>query len=867
MSQLNVSDKFLSNDLLNLYERITNLSYNYGQILNSDCCDLSKDNKLAIGTKKFLVILNLNFNKSLNINFNKQNINEALTLKVLKAPKINKTLKELIKKFNYLNEAKHEKRNQLRYKSIAGSNPHTASADNEENFDISKDFLYTCLFDSCIYEFLGVFNPLNQPNNDNFYKNEDSNDEIESFSKQIIGFKYCKWNKMNETSLLSTITNDNQIIIYNIDHLLLNTNFEEMKLYNLSEIWLNYNQYDKIISTANYSNKYETYLDIIYNLTPTCIEWSPRIENIGELMLVAFKSNKIAIFAINKLDIMIKLTIDTNREGLSIANSNTLNINLRVSQHQRLQITSINFYRINDIYFLLSVGQFNGDLWFKILKLNGDKLDTQGLNILHIDSIPDKSAIKKISILKYNNNVRKYIALIQKEFFLFALLININDSYQINHEGQFSNTQHLAQSKLVNFICLKSYDTYKMNHVSFEYALIYENSYVEVVRLNLNDNLNQLEFQHRNAFYHNHKNYFQQIKQTFLTTNEFLLFQISDFSKINLYKKKQIDFNIDIFSLKKNDKFLRFFDYLLFDGEKLPYNCTTLKYYNDFIWLFRLYAWVNEYYAENIHSKFQDRLNSKPETLNLNEIKIKEFLLKLFRIINFYIFVYYENNKNTHNNESTNKMNLNYNNSTENQLKKLKTEVKPNTIITSSNFYRSNYRDCSLNIIKVPILELIEYSYKIGFENLNEMEKIILLIQGDFAIKKNFLDGANAQLIKWLNENYLMNITKIIDNQSIENENNLLTGLQNFPINYKNYLSCYICSKLLCIEKCFDFNYIECEFGHKIKRCVRSFLPINYKDYRKCCICGVEWNIIDDNKIPNFFKVFNRNEKLCVFCD
>ena len=83
----------------------------------------------------------------------------------------------------------------------------------------------------------------------------------------------------------------------------------------------------------------------------------------------------------------------------------------------------------------------------------------------------------------------------------------------------------------------------------------------------------------------------------------------------------------------------------------------------------------------------------------------------------------------------------------------------------------------------------------------------------------------------------------------------------------KKFLRCNICGKYTLIENNIEMNYIECEFGHKIKRCIKSFLPLNLKKTKKCFLCEIEWNVYSENELPHFTKLFNDMERLCVFCD
>jgi hypothetical protein len=797
-------------EFINFYDKITNIPYNYGEILNSSSCDISNDNRIVIGTKKCLILFNLNIemrkvNSSLNL---KLNANEAFSVNIISTPKLNKNIKELFSKYFHLNEINEINKKPLKRKANNNKSSKTIETNDSKILIDSQ----TSLFDSSIYEFIGSLNSLHTQN---AQQTDDDNESDKS--KTMSGFKYCKWNKNLDYNLLATITNDNQIIVFDCDQLAINKKLKENKIINVSELWLKIRKnYEKIES-------HQHYIDILYDMTPCCIEWSGKIEKkYDDLLFIAFKSNTIAIFRFNyscsnlfqvEFDSMFSINDEINSNDCSYFTSN---------KTTRSQITTLFYKKLNEFYSLLTIGLFNGDILFKIL--NHDEpnccFESSKIDVLNM---PDRTYSKKIEVFNIDT---KYLVLIQKEFQLAFLLVDINDDKVVCcKKDTLIYTQNQAQYKIVNFICLKSYDGHQMS-----FLLAYENDSYDIINVVLPDVVNdKILIVKLNSFKFDSSNPYKNIKQVFLSRNQFLFFQISDLSKINLLKKKPVDFYVNIFQL--NDEKI-----VSFSFEKEFFHDKKSKYYSDFLWIFKSNLYLNDFNELFIKYVYEKLLKMNERSIIGNEI-----VQKLARILNAYLIYYFES---CH-----------------------KVDVK-----LSTSFYRIKYRDLSLDLIKNRIISFVDHAYNIGFKNLNDIEKLVLLIQSDFAIKKDFYGKSDKEIeiVKWLNDNFTseFQLNKVESGncdslpEQLMNENK-----QNLPIAFKKYLSCCICSKFVCVDKNVDINFIECEFGHKIRRCVKSLLPLSCKKFNKCCLCESEWTLYSEDETPNFMGFFQNVERLCLFCD
>ena len=838
-----------TDEFINLFDKIANIPYNYGEILNNSCCDVSKDNKLAIGTKKCLILFNLNVDMNkINMNMNsKFNLNDAFLANVISKPKLNKNLKVFFSKFFNLNELiqKDDEIKKPLKRNLTKNTPKKEPSDEAAiMMEIDDNYIKSNLFDSTIYEFMGSLNSFHSSNSQRTTTDEGNECDESSENKIITGIKYCEWNENNNYNVLAVITSDNQAILFYCDRLGTSKKFDENKIFNVSELWLTTRKYDKLEKVRSA----DEYIDALYDMIPNCIKWSKKFDNHLDLLFVSFKSNNIAIFCLtytnsesNKIDLLndkIKfvtmISIDEENKTGSDDDENLnsfFNINKIIKHKSR--ISSLQFEKINDCHSILVIGLVNGEILFKILKLKRTKIDVcfteTSLFRMYSFSMPDRSCSKRIEIVKIDD--LKYLILIQKEFHVALFLVLISEDYEVNvKETSLTYTANTVQNKLVNFICLK-------NTNDLSYLLTYENDLYDLISISSEglDNgviivksLNSFQFELNKSY--------KCIKNAFLSSNQFLFFQIYDYSLTSLLRKKPVDFYINIYQLKAEKVISNNFESVF--QENKPSNI-----YSDFLWLFRSNMFLNDL-NEKFIKKIYEKLNLLSKSNN------KEINQKLLRIINAYLVYYYEAN----NCEIT----------AEDYMNK------------SPAFYRNNYRDLSISSVKSRFISLIDHVYTIGFEKMIDIEKLMLLIQSDFALRNNFY-GKNDREIKimqWINDNFTnyFELSKHEKGDSITEKlmnsyKKKLNSNENLSNSFKKFLRCNICSKYLRIDKNTEMSYIECEFGHKIKRCVKSLLPLSLKVFKKCYLCEVEWTLYSEDEMPNFLDFFNHVERLCMFCD
>ena len=268
----------------NTTELINTLVYNnYGVIPNSRAVDLSKANNLALATDKCLCIINYNFDWPSSLNHSSANKyfqksppatkdsksrskpqsivyvdswiqdlheskNESFFVNVIRSvPKsrmfidLNKqffSLDELnikIKRKSFPNQIKDIMNNSIRSQDKKSNNSNAIDRiidPNDEQLFIHRLlFTQTQFFDSFLHDYLAYLNPTS-------YHNTQVNSQTSEQQQQkptFDGYRFCAWNSNLRRNLLFTITECNQMILFDLTKLISSSN-NNINLKSLNDI-------------------------------------------------------------------------------------------------------------------------------------------------------------------------------------------------------------------------------------------------------------------------------------------------------------------------------------------------------------------------------------------------------------------------------------------------------------------------------------------------------------------------------------------------------------------------------------------------------------------------------------------------------
>ncbi len=249
--------------------------------------------------------------------------------------------------------------------------------------------------------------------------------------------------------------------------------------------------------------------------------------------------------------------------------------------------------------------------------------------------------------------------------------------------------------------------------------------------------------------------------------------------------------------------------------------------YTDFIWLFKYKLYTNEKFLNDIFNEFKI-MQQKQLTNNFN-------LLRILRIFNDYLALYFDSKK----------VQLKFKNPDEGDSDD---DSEPDTsenavriiLIKSPAYYRTIHYEISLTFLKRFILKLLSFD----FEPLNALEKLIYLVNYNFAVKKNFLPK----------------------NDIFNEEKNYAKLRENHENLFRPYIKCSICSQNLNFFNCLELKAVECNLGHKLNRCEKSLLLLDYKNYKCCFVCGCAWNAYSSVDLQNFRELFDI-QNTCAYCN
>lgn len=770
------------------------------------------------------------------------------------------------------------------------------------------------------------------------------------------GFKRVKWNSSLGCNLLCAITNCNQLLLFdcskldeeNNANLLENesekttNSFEnvfdvksESKYFNLTELWLKEYNSDMIGFVS------KTITDFFINLnriTPTFAHWSLifKIESESgvidfEMLFVAFKSNKIAVFLVYKSkateNVIVKLydLIDAGdkiNSEISISQDEFVNTDLNRTT-SNTYITCLNFGSfsediIESSYGLLQIGTQNGLILVTKICLSSKKIlnlvneeENKGIEIdmtkIQNEFFTLKSILSKsgeiislnLTLLSNKENLKTFLLFFQKENSLTFMIVTYDFKKNVFNEVENARLNvDLRETKILNesnnviknyfkLISSKLTEMKKLSdsHFQLDFLLTYENSLIDSFRLKIEKNkLSQIDSSYElfklktnvsSEFKQDSNDLLRMTQQAFLSSNNYILYQIDYFPQAMLVLKRSPQFQINVYRMKPYQKILSSF----MRNEKIANPKLEL---NDIVWLFKTHLYLKQehFYDEAAFEHLSKIIKSSQEFLNVatlkedNQIVISSF--KRLRILCLTLGDYFErvssfDFESIKSNETTNDSEDDPETEDEsgdgdddddesvlskdmdeklNKVKtnKVTTKIEPSNIIKTSSYYRSMQREYTLNVFKFFIMDFISLALSSEIEKLTTSERLILDLYCNFALKKNFS-------YKKINENTLKKIIK--DNRSSKTFD--LTSILKL-------LKCDLCGKNFNFENSLEMNSLNCESGHSVSRCQKSLLPLNSLYFRKCDLCYSAWNYFDKNDFPNFNRLIV-NQNSCFLCD
>ncbi len=473
--------------------------------------------------------------------------------------------------------------------------------------------------------------------------------------------------------------------------------------------------------------------------------------------------------------------------------------------------------------------------------------------------------------------------------------------FLLTFENSFIQDYNLKVD-LARFVFVKESDTDSKSAV-----LINNSTEIHFDTLSTQTNANSIS----NAISVSNDFVFKATKKVVLSTNHHLIYQIFDFSKSHLVYKKPPCFQINVYKIKPTisvDEDSVFLNSYLNPADLMFHeNRLDLIKSNDLLWLFKreLYLNCDTFFNSHLFNFLYESMKRARALNILNEENPAESLvfLKKMRVLVYFVSNYFEmtslfdksnlevrdhveeckeenesdedEEENASENEADSSENSNSLNLTPNEAN---LQTDSSIIIKSPSYYRSVFRDLTLNIFKYYSLDLIFTAYKVGFESLSPKEKLLVAIQGDFATKKNFFYDLNIENV---NKNYELKLTDVsaIEKWLLEeiscklavksenlDEGDLPRNESLILVDLINSMVCDLCGKKIRIDLSLEVFNVRCESGHVMSRCQRTLLPLNNFRHSKCSWCCSTWNMLSVRDYPHF-KHLNENFDFCLFCD
>jgi hypothetical protein len=354
------------------------------------------------------------------------------------------------------------------------------------------------------------------------------------------------------------------------------------------------------------------YFNRVLQLMPIHLTWSETFptsnQKTGELLFVTLKSNEITCYLItenddNLLELelvyilpMPELAENTNTDDDEACAPNLLDFISTDIQQNSSRISCTEFWNKTPKYGLLAVGLQNGAIFLTSLdlqNLNFDK-DNYSQRYFKLKGVLNTGAIECIKIYEIvqNMNDLKLLVVAKRESSLVFSIVDYNSETNLFRQDEWDFTQFYNDCETqtadshTNFLIKTHYKLIKiklinkkmvdMNKFVFEFWLIFENTYIKNlnVRISLNKSKNvlvtdefyleeaqlindsvQLKFDTGKKEYGIHAQ-FKMTRGLFFSNDDSLIFQINDYSKLELLERKITQLEINLYRVKPQEELI-----------------------------------------------------------------------------------------------------------------------------------------------------------------------------------------------------------------------------------------------------------------------------------------------------------------------
>jgi hypothetical protein len=441
----------------------------------------------------------------------------------------------------------------------------------------------------------------------------------------------------------------------------------------------------------------------------------------------------------------------------------------------------------------------------------------------------------------------------------FTTLSSLN--YEIDSTDDITNNQSTNNYIIKNHNKISDFRVNSFNTLKSDLEILiwFQNSNFKYLKLEINDqndlNLNDnrlinnsvdLKFDIMAPTTTNKikkNDFFRVNRNLFLSSNNSLIFQLNDFSKLELIERKITQIELNIYGIRPYDQLVT---------NTISSKASSDLKTNDLIWLFKRQLYLNrDFYNQNIfqylNTCFKNAMNSFDSTMFVKEARFMSLHIgNYFEAIACFDYFTAISSQQTDENDDLDGSDGS-DEVIEDETEQIEgeesndsnTKNKSNTsdaIIKTAPYYLRLSRDFTLLIFKSYALNIFK---QIKVDKLNDKEKLIYALLCDFSIKKVFFDNKDL-------------------------ENKIKTFLKK-NTNQFNNLKCDLCSSKFKITESIDLNKLVCEQGHVMNRCEKSLLPLNNFKFKKCYNCGSIWNLLNKLDYPLMSEYFS-DQNVCLYC-